>query len=86
MNTRLFSRDKEIISGCTLLFILSAIDCVLTLRGLSIKVIEEANPIMQWLIGRSLIGFITLKLLMPLFLVYCCGEYGIVYIILWVTY
>lgn len=68
MNSRLWTRDKEIIAGCAVLFILSAIDCALTLKGLSLKVIKEVNPIMQWLIGRSLIGFITLKLLMPVIL------------------
>jgi hypothetical protein len=50
------------------LFILSAIDCALTLWGLSLNVIEEANPIMRWLIEKSPIGFMALKLLMPIIL------------------
>jgi hypothetical protein len=43
LNFRLWTRDKVIIAGCTVLFILSAIDRILTLWGLSVKVIEEAN-------------------------------------------
>ena len=65
---KVIDKKKVNIAGCTVLFILSAIDCVLTLWGLSLKVIEEGNPIMRWLIEKSPIGFIALKLLMPVIL------------------
>lgn len=60
------SRGKVIIVGCTVLFVLSAIDGVLTLWGIGLGTIEEANPAMLWLIEKS--PFIFMALSLPLIL------------------
>jgi len=48
--------------------ILSTIDAALTLWGLSIGVIEEVNPLMQWLIETSPVAFMAAKLSLPVIL------------------
>ena len=58
-------KGKVIIAGCTVLFLLSGMDGVLTLWGLSIGAIEEVNPIMLWLINKSPIVFMVFKLSFP---------------------
>ena len=50
----------------TLLFFLSVIDATLTLWGLGLG--EEVNPVMQWLIEKSPIVFMTVKLSLPIIL------------------
>jgi len=50
------------------LLILSLLDALLTLWGLSLGVIVEANPIMQWLIEKSPIVFMVVKLSLPVIL------------------
>jgi hypothetical protein len=59
-------RDKFIIISCALLFVLSAMDGALTLWGLSLEVIKEANPFMQLIINKSPAGLMTIKLLLPI--------------------
>ncbi|MHB8124190.1 MAG: DUF5658 family protein [Desulfitobacteriaceae bacterium] len=44
------------------------LDGALTLWGLSLGTVEEANPIMQWLITRSTIAFMIVKLSLPVIL------------------
>jgi len=68
LNPRLWTRKKVIIAGCVVLLILSYLDGILTLWDLSINVIEEGNPIMQWLIEKSPVGFMAVKLMMPVIL------------------
>ena len=65
------SWERVIIVGCTVLLLLSCMDGVLTLWGLSIGAIEEANPIMQWLIEKSPIVFMVFKLSFPVMLGGC---------------
>jgi len=48
--------------------ILSLLDGTLTLWGLGQGVIEEGNPVMQWLIEKSPIVFMTVKLSLPVML------------------
>jgi hypothetical protein len=61
-------REKLIIVSCALLFVLSALDGTLTLWGLSLDVIKEANPFMQLIINKSPAGLMAIKLLLPIIL------------------
>lgn len=47
------------------LLALSVLDAILTLIGLSTGKIEEVNPLMRWLIERSLLAFMAYKLALP---------------------
>jgi len=51
-----------------MLFVLSLIDGALTLQGLSLGAIEEANPVMQWLIQKNPLVFMAVKLSLPVIL------------------
>ena len=68
LNSWSWTREKVIIVGCTMFFILSVIDGALTLRGLGLGAIEEVNPIMQWVITQSPIAFMAVKLSLPVIL------------------
>lgn len=57
--------NKKILLALLIFFILSAVDGVLTLQGLSLGLIEEANPGMQLLIAKSSVGFMAFKLSLP---------------------
>lgn len=48
--------------------VLSAFDAVLTLWGLNLNVIREANPVMRALIAKDPKIFLTLKIFVPLLL------------------
>ncbi|MBC2723552.1 MAG: hypothetical protein HGJ98_10970 [Desulfosporosinus sp.] len=48
--------------------ILSLLDGTLTLWGLVLGAIEEVNPVMEWLIGKSPIVFMAVKLMLPVIL------------------
>lgn len=60
--------NKLIVYGSVALLFLSVIDAILTLRGLNLGIIEEANPIMYWLIAQSPVVFIAVKLALPVIL------------------
>jgi hypothetical protein len=59
-------KEKFIVVSCAFLVILSALDGVLTLWGLSLDVIKEANPVMQLIINKSPAGLMAIKLLLPI--------------------
>lgn len=59
------SRDKATIVSSIVFLILSLLDGALTLWGLRLGVTEEVNPIMRWLIEKSPIVFMTVKLSLP---------------------
>ena len=61
-----FGTDHGIIAATCILFSLSAIDSALTLWGLTLEVVNEANPLMDLLIAKSPFMFILIKLLVPL--------------------
>jgi len=63
-----WSREKIIIVGCTVLFILIGMDGVLTLLGLELGAIEEVNPVMRYIIGKNPIAFMAVKLSLPIML------------------
>ncbi|KLU61755.1 hypothetical protein CEB3_c19340 [Peptococcaceae bacterium CEB3] len=52
----------------TFLAILSILDGALTLWGLRLGTIEEANPLMQWLIARNPVAFMAAKVSLPVIL------------------
>lgn len=56
------SVDKQIVIGSVLVLLLSSINGALTLWGIGLGAIEEANPIMQLLITKSPVGFMAVKL------------------------
>ncbi len=56
--------DKQVIQGSVALLILSAINGALTLWGLGLDAIKEANPVMQIIITKSPGAFMTVKLLL----------------------
>lgn len=62
------SYEIGIVLASCILLILNGFDGVMTLWGLSIKVIEEANPIMVAIIAKSPSRVIGVKLLLPLVL------------------
>jgi len=62
------SRDKAVIIGTILFFVLSLLDGALTLWGLGLGAIEEVNPIMRRLIEKSPIVFIAVKVPIPVML------------------
>jgi hypothetical protein len=43
-------------------------DGALTLRGLELGAIEEMNPVMRWIIEKSPIAFMAVKLSLPVML------------------
>jgi len=49
-------------------FILSALDGALTLWGLGLGAIKEANPFMKWLIEKNPYVFMFVKLFLPIIL------------------
>ena len=61
-------REKFIIVSCAILYVLSATDGILTLWGLSLEAIQEVNPLMQLIINKSPVGFMALKLSVPIIL------------------
>ncbi len=68
---RLYS-NKGIIIAASVFFALSTLDAVLTLWGLNLNVIREANPVMRVLITKHPQLFLILKLLTPVALgLYC---------------
>lgn len=71
---RTLTLNKKILIASTVFLILSITDGLLTLWGLKLKVIEEANPIMQLLIDKSTIGFIVYKLSLPVILGAFCWR------------
>lgn len=60
-----------VLAVCTLL-LLNWFDGVMTLWGLSVEVIEEANPIMASIISKNPSGVMGLKLLLPVVLGALC--------------
>lgn len=62
------SRDNAIIFGSMAYIIISLLDGTLTLWGLRLGAIEEVNPVMEWLIGKSPIVFMAVKLMLPVIL------------------
>lgn len=66
------SYEIGIILGSSMLIILSGFDGAMTLWGLSEKVIEEANPIMDAMISKSPRGVMIVKLLLPVVLGVLC--------------
>ncbi|KLU62966.1 hypothetical protein CEB3_c06280 [Peptococcaceae bacterium CEB3] len=52
----------------TVLAILSILDGALTLWGLRLGTIEEANPLMQWLIARNPVASMAVKVSLPVIL------------------
>jgi len=62
------SRDKVILVGSIGLLILSLLDGALTLWGLSLGAIEEANPVMLGVIKKSPFVFMVVKLSLPVML------------------
>jgi hypothetical protein len=68
---RIYS-NRGIITATLAFFLLSVGDAVLTLWGLSINAIEEANPVMKLLIERYPQIFLLLKIMVPVILgIYC---------------
>jgi len=64
--------NRRIIFAAGLFFILSAFDGVLTLWGLNMNLITEANPIMRALISQSPRLFLALKFFVPALVgIYC---------------
>jgi len=63
-----WTREKVVIVGSIAFLILSLLDGVLTLWGLGQGAIEEVNPVMQWLIEKSPIAFMAVKLSLPVIL------------------
>ncbi|EHQ89359.1 DUF5658 family protein [Desulfosporosinus youngiae] len=64
--------ERRIIFASGILFILNALDGLLTFWGLNLKVIEEANPLMRGLITMNPSSVICAKLLLPLFMGVIC--------------
>ncbi|HWJ02658.1 MAG TPA: DUF5658 family protein, partial [Verrucomicrobiae bacterium] len=68
---RIYS-DRGIVFAAGLFFVLSVADAALTLWGLNLRVIEEANPLMRVLIDNRPWLFVALKTLVPVVLgIYC---------------
>ena len=70
LNSWLLTSEKGIIVGSIVFLILSLLDGALTLWGLGLGAIEEVNPLMQWLIEKSPIVFMSVKLSLPVMLVF----------------
>jgi len=68
LNPKSKLRKRIIIASCTVFLILSAIDEALTHWGFGLNAIEEADPLMQWMIEKSPYVFLALKLLLPIIL------------------
>jgi len=66
-NLRL-SLDKQTVVGSVSVVFFSLADGALTIWGMDRGVIEEANPVMQLLIIKSPIGFMAVKLALPVIL------------------
>lgn len=66
------SYEIGIVLASCILLILNGFDGVMTLWGLSVEVIEEANPLMSGLISKNPSGVIGLKLLLPVVLGVLC--------------
>lgn len=66
------TKEKGILLASALLLILSGIDGAMTLWGLRIEAIEEANPIMQRFIATRPEGVMSAKLLFPVILGALC--------------
>lgn len=64
--------EKRIILALGILFILNAFDGLMTFWGLSLKAIEEANPLMRGLIAKNPNGILIVKLSLPIFLGVIC--------------
>ncbi|MDO0823089.1 DUF5658 family protein [Desulfosporosinus nitroreducens] len=60
--------NQKIMIGIAIFMILSISDGALTLWGIRLGIIEEANPIMQWIMAKSTVGFMTIKLSIPIIL------------------
>lgn len=52
----------------TLIFLLCSIDAILTIAGLSLHLIEEGNPLMNYLIEFNVGLFFVVKLGLPMIL------------------
>lgn len=72
--SKLSSRDQAIIIGTILFLILSLFDGALTLWGLGLGAIEEVNPFMEWLVGKSPILFMAVMILIPVILGFVLGR------------
>ena len=53
-----------------LLLLLAISDCLMTHFGLSNGYIEEANPLMLYVYEASIVGFFSIKILLPLLFIY----------------
>lgn len=65
-------KEKGILLASALLLILSGIDGAMTLWGLHIEAIEEANPLMEGLIVTRPGAVMSAKLLLPVVLGVLC--------------
>lgn len=59
---------KRTMVGSMVFLILSLLDGALTIWGLGLSAIVEINPVMKWLVERSPILFMAVKLLLPVIL------------------
>ena len=64
--TQAIKIDKEIILLSIIYFVLNFLDASLTLWGLNLGAIEEANPAMKFLITRSYALFFGVKIALPI--------------------
>jgi hypothetical protein len=65
-------RNQEIILLSVIYFVLNFMDGSLTLWGLNLGIIEEANPLMRSLIFTSPILFGAVKLSLPILVAFYC--------------
>lgn len=58
-------KKNDIFAAIAVTFFMSALDAVITLWGLRLGAIREANPLMAPLLMNNLLGFFAVKLITP---------------------
>lgn len=58
-------KKYDIFAAIAVTFLMSALDAIITIWGLRLGAIREANPLMAPLVMNNLLGFFAVKLITP---------------------
>ncbi|MFD1928447.1 DUF5658 family protein [Sporosarcina siberiensis] len=64
----------SLVKPCLLLVLLAVLDSIFTDIGLRNNIIDEANPIMYYFYNQSLIAFYSIKIALPLLMLYILTQ------------